>query len=382
MIQIQEKKLCTGCGACMAACPVSCIQMKSDEEGFFYPSVDETACIGCGKCENTCPVLHAPEAGRISAAYAAKTLDDELRMESSSGGMFSEIAQYILNQGGVVFGAALAEDFSVEHICVDTAEQLAKLRGSKYVQSRIGQTYRQAKQYLEAGKTVLFTGTPCQIGGLQRFLGKAYDNLYTQDIVCHGVPSPAVWDRYVKFREAKAGAKTRCILFRNKANGWRSYTIRFAFENGAVYDEPIAADPYMQSFLKDLCLRPSCYSCAFKSKQRCADLTLADFWGVQNYHPNLDDNRGTSLVVLHSEKGEALLSAIKEKLQVEPAELEKAVAHNPAMVKSVPIKPERSKFMTDVFCEDFAAIHKKYFKEKLSIRIKRKLKRVLKHVLH
>ena len=381
MINIQEKKTCTGCGVCASACPVSCIQMKPDEEGFLYPQVDKQLCVNCGKCDKVCPVIHAPEVGNSGIAYAAKTVNNDIRRESSSGGVFTEIAQFVLSKGGAVFGAAFDEDFKLKHICVEDAEQLARLRGSKYIQSRIGDCFQKAKALLEAGKPVLFTGTPCQIGGLYSCLGKQYENLYTQDIICHGVPSPAVWERYIKYREAKAGAKVKRVVFRNKESGWRSYSIHLEFENHKTYDQPIAQDFYMQSFLKDLCLRPSCYDCAFKTKHRSADITLADFWGVQNYHPDLDDNQGTSLVVIHSDKGASLFASVKDRLVLEKADLEKAISHNPAMIRPVPLKPEREQFMQDLLREDLRTLQKRYMKEKFSIRIKRKVKSVLKRLL-
>jgi len=278
-------------------------------------------------------------------------------------------------------GAAFDEGFRVKHVCVEDAARLGQLRGSKYVQSEIGNCFQEAKAFLKAGKLVLFTGTPCQIGGLYGFLGKEYENLYTQDIICHGVPSPAIWEQYVKYREEKAGAKTKRVLFRNKDNGWRNYSISFEFQNNKLYDQPSVADVYMQSFLKDLSLRPSCYACAYKTKTRCSDITLADFWGVQNCNPSMDDNRGTSLVLIHSDKGQVLFDAVKDNLEAQETSFEQAISFNPAMVKSVPLKPERSAFIKDVFCEDFAAIQKRYLREKFTIRMKRKVKNALKRIM-
>ena len=380
MIQIHNKKLCTGCSACVGVCPVECIVMKDDDEGFLYPNIDKTRCISCGKCELVCPVSHAHVPDGECIAYAARTLNDYLRRDSSSGGIFSEIAKCILNRGGVVFGATFAEDFSVKHICIDSDEHLAKLRGSKYVQSRIDQTYIQARLCLSEGIPVLFTGTPCQIAGLYHFLGREYENLYTQDIICHGTPSPKVWKEYIKFREEKAGAKTTSVSFRDKTNGWRSYNLRFEFQNGAIYSQPISKDVYMQSFLKDLCLRPSCYSCAFKTKQRCADITLADFWGIHDCNPNMDDNIGTSLVIIHSTKGRELFGTIAEKLQWDLADIDKAIKYNPSMIKAVSEKKQRRDFIQCVLHDGFTNVRKKYLQESTIICMKRKVKSLLRRV--
>ena len=380
MIDIKEKKRCTGCGACASVCPVSCIAMQPDAEGFLYPDVNKELCIACGRCEKVCPVKKLYAEVGVCLAYAAISRNEQIRKESSSGGVFTELAQYILANGGVVFGAAFDEKFKVRHIWIEDEGQLHRLRGSKYVQSEIGDSFHAAKKFLEQGRMVYFSGTPCQIAGLHSFLGKQYANLYTQDIICHGTPSPSIWERYIKFREAKAGSQVKRIVFRNKENGWRSYSIRFEFANNKIYDQSIMQDPYMQSFLTDLCLRPSCYDCAFKSKHRTADITLADFWGVQNYNPNLDDNRGTSLVLALSEKGRQLISAIGNSLQFDTTECEQALSHNPSFYQSASMKAERSSFMHDIFNIKFSTIKKRYFRERVLIRFKRRAKIVIKRI--
>ena len=238
MIKVEEKSRCSGCHACSNACPKNCIQMTSDEEGFWYPQVDKEKCINCGLCEKVCPIIHKwqPDDSRTTTAMAAINLNEEIRLKSSSGGIFTLIAEEIIKQGGVVFGAALTDDFrSVHHIYVDNTDDLEKLRGSKYVQSKIGDTYKQAKDYLDSGRKVLFTGTPCQIGGLYSYLRTPYENLFTQDIICHGVPSPMVWEKYIEGHERKASSKTNIVTFRNKANGWKAYSVFIGFDNYKEY---------------------------------------------------------------------------------------------------------------------------------------------------
>ena len=328
--------------------------MQSDYEGFVYPNVNNEKCIDCHLCEKVCPALNIkPEDNSKPEAYAAYNKNEDIRIASSSGGIFSLIAEHILNDDGVVFGAAFDKAFAVEHVCVDRIEDIAKLRGSKYLQSRIGETYREAKEYLESGKKVLFTGTPCQIEGLLSYLGKDYDNLYTQDIICHGVPSPMVWDKYVDYREKRSASKTQRTFFRHKNYGWKMFSVLFQFENNTEYVETLDKDIYMKSFLKNLCLRPSCYSCQFMKFHRNADITLADFWGIDQVCPELDDDKGTSLVFVHSKKGEELFNAINSSIVYSEVNAEEAIQYNSCMIKSVAEPEGRKAFMKEILKRDF-----------------------------
>ena len=351
MIKIKEKINCSGCHACVLACPKSCIKMIRDEEGFLYPSVDEASCIQCGKCEKVCPIINPllPNKEESTAkAYAAYTKNEEVRLQSSSGGIFTEIATYIIQKGGVVFGAAFNDVFAVEHIFVDKTDDLWRLRGSKYLQSTIGNAYKEAKQFLKEGRMVLFTGTPCQIGGLYSYLGKKYDNLITQDIICHGVPSPLVWEKYVQYREKLAASKTRRTFFRQKKYGWKTYSVRFEFSNRTEYEQIFSKDLFMRAFLADLCLRPSCYSCAFKGMERVSDFTVADFWGIEQQYPEMDDNKGTSLLFVNSKKAERIFHCIQPALELLPVVVESAIESNPAMIQSATMPSNREKFMEQI----------------------------------
>lgn len=380
MIEFTSKAECTGCGACRDMCPARAIHLCSDEEGFLYPQVDLEKCVKCGKCVKLCPVSgvikHQNRAQKISA-YAVLTKNEETRKSSSSGGMFTEIATYILQNGGVVFGAAFDEAFKVTHIGIDKIDYLNKLRGSKYVQSEIGSTYTQAKAHLDAGRMVLFTGTPCQIGGLYNFLGKDYENLYTQDIVCHGVPSPLVWQEYIAYREIKSAAKLQNAFFRNKEYGWKLFSVQLGFANGAAYTHVLTEDLYMRSFLRNLTLRPSCYSCAFKSKQRPSDFTLADFWGIEKICPEMDDDKGTSLVILHSSKAHSIFKKIVNNLSYKEVDVEEAFEYNPAMLTSVPQNVDRAKFFDSLRSSGFSGVIK-YIRLPLLQRLRRTIKTLIK----
>lgn len=330
MIEILDKHKCCGCAACVQICPKSCITFGEDEKGFRYPLVDKSICIDCGLCEKACPVLNQCEPKLPLKVFAAKNPDDQVRMKSSSGGIFTMLAEYIINQGGVVFGARFDEQWEVEHAYTESIEGVEQFRGSKYVQSRVGITYKQAKDFLNAGRKVLYTGTPCQIAGLKKYLRKDYDDLYAVDVVCHGVPSPLVWRAYINdMRESISS-----ISFRDKSTGWNNYSISILSKTGDNLLYQLHHDNlYMRSFLNDLCLRPSCFSCPAKSGKSFSDLTIADYWGVANILPNIDDNKGTSLLLLRSSRGDELLSNLN--CEVIETDYKSALRSNPSIEYSV-----------------------------------------------
>jgi len=379
MINICDKTSCCGCTACMNKCPKNAISMQEDEYGFKYPVVDKDKCINCGICENVCPIINNKTLQNNPKAYACINKNEEVRMESSSGGMFSLIANYILERNGVVFGAAFDEEFNLRHIAVDNIDDISKLRASKYLQSYIGNTYKEAKKYLDDGTMVLFTGTPCQIEGLKFYLQREYENLYTQDIICHGVPSPKVWKKYREYREKIDKIKPQEINFRNKDNGWHLYNLKFSYENKKYYAQNKNNDLYMKSFLSDLCLRDSCYDCSFKKKNRISDITLGDFWGIDKIDNEMDDNKGTSLVIVNSEKGKRIFDDIKDECIRKEVDLDLAINYNKSFIKSSNQNHNRDKFFKELDSTSFDKLIKKHVQKKNIIkRILGKVKRVLK----
>ncbi|MGB4243761.1 MAG: Coenzyme F420 hydrogenase/dehydrogenase, beta subunit C-terminal domain [Dethiobacteria bacterium] len=374
---IKKKKHCVGCFACFSICPQSCISMDSDEEGFWYPQVDYDKCIECNLCIQVCPILNKISVQNQPKAYACINNDETIRLESSSGGIFTLIAEQVIEDGGVVFGATFNEDFEVEHIFVESCEELSKLRGSKYVQSKIGESFKQAKKLLDLSRKVLFTGTPCQIGGLKSYLGKPYDGLLCADLICHGVPSPLVWRKYVDYRQEKAGSFAQKISFRRKNDGWKRFSISFSFKNDTEYREPFDQDLYMRAFLNNICLRPSCYDCRFKTIHRQSDLTLADFWGIQSLLPDMDDDKGTSLVWVSSEAGHDMIKKIASKMQIQEVDILESIKYNPSAIESVRSHPNRKKFFEELHLLPFDELVKKYCTVKLSTRLKKKIKDIL-----
>lgn len=342
---------CTGCESCVNACPIGCIDFKQNEEGFFYPHIDEDKCIHCGKCEKACPSLVKKEECKeqnTPEAYAIINNNLEQRMISSSGGVFVLLAKRILERQGLVFGAAFSDDCkSVEHIAVTDEKELHRLQGSKYVQSRIGKAYSEAEQHLKMGREVLFTGTPCQIAGLLAYLGKEYDNLFTQDFICHGVPSPGIWSRYLDEQQQGKKVKIVNVDFRNKSCGWNRFCIKFDFGNTKNQIKFHDEDAYFRGFLANLFLRPSCYQCENKGLDRCADLTLGDFWGVKQVAPSMNDFYGTSLVFAHTEKGKELLTLL-DGITKQPVDAEAAVQYNPAAIRSVTLPSRRELFFASI----------------------------------
>ena len=336
MIEISNKQKCCGCSACIQACPTQCMSFNEDEQGFCYPLVDKDRCIDCGLCEKVCPSLNQIEKRKPQSAYAAINPNEEIRMKSSSGGIFTMLADRIIKDGGVVFGARFNETWEVIHDFTETEEGLEPFRGSKYVQSRIGETYKQAKVFLDGNRKVLFTGTPCQIAGLKKYLRKEYDNLLTVDVVCHGVPSPLVWREYLKNRLPGITH----ISFRDKSTGWKKYSVVISGKTTMNSEEEFVHETYdkniyMQVFLKNLCLRPSCHNCPAKSGKSGSDITIADYWGAESVQGIENDDKGISLVLANCLKGDEILNMLHCRL-IETS-YEAALIGNPSLVESAKV---------------------------------------------
>lgn len=376
-IKIGEKKNCMGCYACVNICPVSCISMNNDNEGFWYPEVDYDKCIECGKCIDVCPIINKTTVNNNPVAYACINDDESIRMKSSSGGMFTLIAEQIIDDGGGVFGVKFDEEFNAMHDYAEEKEDLEQFRGSKYVQSKIGNTYKQAKKFLDQGKKVLFTGTPCQIGGLKSYLRKDYYNLLCIDIICHGVPSPKVWKKYISHQESIHSKSTKKVSFRRKDAGWKGSSISLLFENDIEYLQNHKKDIYMKAFLKNISLRPSCYECNFKTLHRESDITLADFWGVEHMVPEMDDNKGTSLIFVNSKAGESLLERIENRIIYKEVPINQSVKYNSAAIRSVKYNSKRNIFFNKLDKEEFESLVRSCCSDTMLVRIKRRIKRLL-----
>ncbi len=334
-----------------------------DEEGFRYPRVDMAGCSECGRCQHLCPMVtgdgtvlkhHAWVAGEISGqssypqVYAAWNKNELIRGESSSGGVFTLLAQGILQRGGVVVGAGFGPRLQLCHMAVDTADDLKLLRGSKYLQSDMVDIIGGIKSFLDRGREVLFSGTPCQVAGLNSSVGGAHELLLTCDLVCHGVPSDRLFRNYIQEQEAAHGAAALGISFRDKKSGWKRYSVTIKFANGAVYEKSSDEDGFMRLFLSDLSLRPSCYVCPFSTIPRQGDITLGDYWGVAAAHPGIDDDGGVTLVLLNSVQGLEAFETLADLMTVYPSDIRKGVAGNPCIIRPVSMSPGRRRFMQDL----------------------------------
>lgn len=319
-----KKEDCNGCSACSLICPQKCIEMVEDKEGFFYPFIDEKKCISCNLCRNKCRTLLNVESDKIEF-YAGYNLDENDRLHSSSGAIFPLLSKKVISNNGVVFGAYYDDNMNVRHGYADNLEDCKKFKGSKYVRSDIIGIYQKVKEFLDDDRFVLFTGTPCQVNGLNIFLNKKYDKLIRCDIVCHSNPSPKVFRGYVNNISKKYKSKVTNIEFRNKKDGWRKYNpvIFFESENKIIHDHL-----YLNAFGNGVISRPSCYKCEFTSINRASDITIADFWGVEKYNPELDDNKGTSLVVISSKCGQDIFNQINKDLKYVEIDSEKAFKYN------------------------------------------------------
>lgn len=364
MDKIIDSKLCNGCHACYSVCPVSAIKMIPDREGFLSPIIDNSVCVDCGKCTSICPLLmdKSKREGLSSETdpYGCINLDNIVRNASSSGGVFSLLAEEVILHDGVVFGARFNDVFNVVHDYTETLEGASHFMGSKYVQSDIGRSFIHAKDFLDSGRLVLFSGTPCQIGGLLAYLQKDYENLLCVDLICHGVPSPILWSKYLEYHKAKNGDNLESVCFRNKKEGWYRYSLILSFESNK-YVASLTNDPYMYFFLNNFSLRYSCYDCGFKTKRRQADITLADFWGVDKTYPEIFDDKGTSLVFVNTLKGKKAFQSLSGKASSMSVDATLALKYNSAMLNSVTLPKQRYSFFTDLGRFSFGRMIVKYY---------------------
>lgn len=349
-----EKKRCSGCYACYNICPQNAIEMKQDKEGFYYPYIIQNKCIGCGLCDDVCPNQHKNIniSDITSEVYGAWSKSEEIRLNSTSGGIFSELAINILDNNGYVCGAKYNEEFMVEHYIIRKKDELDKIRQSKYVQSSLGFIYRSIEKYLSSNKYILFCGTPCQCSGLINYLDIKKinrDKLLVVDFVCRGVNSPKVYRKFLDELENIYKSKVKKVWFKNKEYGWNRFSTRIDFENGKVYLEDRKSDIYMRGYIeKNLYMRPSCSECNYKSSQRTSDITLADFWGIKMNNSSLDTDKGTSLVIINSNKGKEIWKNILQRIIYEDKRLEDATKGNVCLYKPIEHSKERSELMKEI----------------------------------
>lgn len=329
---VEKKSKCTGCGACSLICPSSAIKMREDEKGFLYPEIINKYCTNCGICKKNCPNLaDKNNTNDTTEIYAMKNKEKDIRQSSSSGGVFYEYAKIILDEKGSIYGATYNQFNEVEHIRVDSKENIYKLQGSKYVQSTTINIYEQVKEDLQKGKKALFSGTPCQIAGIKTYIERKKlntENFYTCDVICHGVPSPKIFKDYLKNLENQYNSKIKTINFRHKENN-HTQNIKIDFENGKTYISNYdKKDEFYQLFLKDIILRESCYECKYTNFNRLGDITLGDFWGIEKTIHNFDDKKGVSLVLINSSKGKEIFEKIKNKFEIEKSCKENCLQNN------------------------------------------------------
>ena len=373
MIEIKDKAKCCGCEACTNICPRKCIEMKEDNEGFRYPYIDKAKCINCGLCNKICPLQNeAKKEEYISKYYVAYNKDNEILMESSSGGIFWPLSKYILKNKGIVYGVVQNNTYDVRFIRAKTEKEVEAIRKSKYLQAKVNDIYIKIKTDLEDDKYVLFSGTPCQVAALYKFLGKEYDKLYTVDIVCHGVPSMAVYRKYINYIEEKNKKKVVNIKWRDKIKGkWGPNHVTIVFDKGSTITSTSLDNPFQRGFLYNLYLRPSCYECKYAKLPRIGDISLADFWGYDGKLKKENKNKGLSALIISSKKGEEIFKNIADNINYHQVTREYLTSRS----RHVYIHPEqnenRKQFYKDFSNMPYEQLCEKY-KIKLSIIEKKK----------
>lgn len=362
MVGVNCKEMCCGCSACKAICPLNCVEMVMDEEGFLYPNIDKEKCINCGLCEKVCPILNLPPKSECQqVGYTVQHINNKIVQESTSGGAFTAIAEYVISKGGYVFGACLDFDMNVKHIGISSVSEVCLFRNSKYVQSKIdSKIYIEVKELLNRGIIVCFSGTPCQIAAIKGYLQKDYDNLITVDIVCRAVPSPMIFKKYLEYQEGRMNAHIKSVRFRDKKYGYNFSTLRIVTESEKKYNYGIESDPWLRAFFSNICSRPSCHDCKFRNMHRDSDITLWDCFQVSTYAPELGDGGATNLLI-HTVKGKVVFEAIKTNIRFVKRDLEELVNGTAEFLKSIPKASNRTEFFLDANIMDGNQLFGKYF---------------------
>ena len=367
---------CTGCSACANACHLDAIELIADKEGFVYPSVDSSKCVKCGKCLKSCPSLQEVDTSRYFQpdVYAAWNTDENIRVLSTSGGVFTALAVAVIEQGGCVAGAFYDENFRICHGVVSSLEEIPRLRQSKYAQSWIGNTFQEIKQLLKSGKTVLFCGSPCQSAGLQQFLGREYDNLYCCDFICRGVISPKVYEKFLKDMQPAKTVPLEKVHFKNKDFGWNRFSTKLTFQDGSIYHKDRNEDYYMRGYLRhNLYIRPSCHQCQYKTLPRISDISLGDFWGIGNFDQTLDNEKGTSVILVNSEKGRTLLAMAQQSLILHRRTLEEVKAGNSCLMNVAQPGKYREFFFANMDRYSFDQLIEKIDKKAVQLPLKERM---------
>lgn len=354
-MKLIDKAKCSGCTACMNVCPRNCINMVEDNEGFLYPQIDDKNCIECGLCIKTCPCAKIIEKNEPSKAYAVKNKDDDARLNSTSGAIFTAISKYVFENDGVVVGCKFNDELQAMHDFATNFDELKAFRGAKYVQSILSDTFKKVKDFLETGILVLFTGTPCQVAGLDSYLGKEYENLIKCDLVCHSVPSPKALRLYMEELEENNSSKIKSFVLREKQlKGWSTSNIKVEFENGKIYRELLVDTSFMKGFNKGLYNRPSCANCSYKDFRGSADITIGDYWGIELKNSEFADDLGVSLVFLNTKQGNKIFEQIKPQISYIETPVSEAVVKNPYVITSSPAHKNRDEFFKSMNKEKFS----------------------------
>lgn len=374
MISIDNKARCTGCWACLNVCPKHCITMLPDEEGFVYPVVDEEKCINCGLCDKHCPVLHENSINNPVKIYGLKNKNHEMLMRSASGGVFIELAKHVIQNNGFVVGAKWTDRLTVEHSIADSYDDCIAFMGSKYLPSEIGGVYQKIRMLLNSGDCVLFSGTPCQVAGLKHFLNKPYDGLITVDLICHGVPSPAVFKSYIQHIEKSYKKNVVQINMRDKTKGWAMF-IKMMFSDGSCICDTRETRLFNSMYAVHYATRPSCHNCPYANCHREGDITIGDYWTIKKYHPDFYDSRGVSSVIVNTDKGGKVLENIIKDFDVVDTTIEEIMQNN--LYQSAPPSSARKDFFSVFFHEGYESVIRKYQDYGVVNRIKYFARRVL-----
>lgn len=367
----KEKKDCCGCSACASVCPKNCISMEEDVEGFYYPVLDEEACVQCGLCEKVCPIINvSKETAFPQEGYVVQNKNEKILRESTSGGAFTAIAEQVIAKGGVVFGVSLDENFMPYHTYVESSDDLKYFRNSKYVQSFIGGGYKQVESFLKQGRLVCFSGTPCQIEGLKTYLRKDYDNLISVDVVCRAVPSRLIYRKYMELQKNRLNGEIKSIRFRDKHYGYKYSTLNIVTDkNNGNYHKGVESDPWLRAFFSNICDRPSCYDCRFRKRYRESDITMWDCFAVNAYSERMDNDRGATKVLIHSEKGRNLFKEALQELNYLAVNADSLASSSVEMIASVQPPARRGEFFSDAQVLSGTDLFEKWFPETMKVKL-------------